>query len=96
MKTKKAYIVNFCELSDEWQEEALSNLDKENAEETLFFEPEEGHNPKEHILRDISEAYPNKGTYKGFKYNATMGISNNSGMLLNFSDDMEEVEYIII
>ena len=95
MKTKKARIVNYFELSEKWQKEAKRNLD-EYAEDTLYFEPAENSDPKKHVLWDLNEVFSNKGCHKGFKYNATMPISNNSGMLLNFSDDMETVEYIFI
>ena len=87
---KKA-IINFYELSDLWQEEAISNLG-EYAEETMYLEPDEDSNPKEHVLWDLNEAMRGSGTHEGFKYNATIGISNNSAMLLNVSDSGDEAE----
>ena len=87
---KKA-IINFYELSDEWQVEAKRNLD-EYAEEELYLEPDESANPEEHVLWDLSEAMRGSGNHKGFEYNATIGISNNSAMLLNIDDNGEEAE----
>jgi len=78
-------IVSFYELAPEWQNVATSNLD-EYAEEQSYLEPLEDHNTGEHWLADLSECYPVEGEED---YNASMGISNNSGMLLKFSDDME-------
>ena len=94
-EAKTCNIVNFFELSEEWQAEARRNLD-EQAEETFYFEPNDNHNPQEHILWDLSEAMRQAGEMHGFKYNAVIGISNNTAMLLNVSDDGEEVQYIIV
>ena len=88
-------IVGFHELSEEWQKEAISNLD-EYAEETLYLEPIEDHNPKEHILWDLSEAMKVEGEIDGFKYNSAIGISNNSSMLLDIDEDMEYAKTKII
>ena len=88
---EKRAIINFYELSEVWQAEAKSNLD-EYAEETMYLEPEEGLNPVDHVLWDLNECMVASGTYEGFEYNATIGISNNSAMLLNVSDDGEEDE----
>jgi hypothetical protein len=90
MKSKRA-IVNFYELDPKWQKEALSNLD-ESAEEALYLEPEEDTNPEEHVLWDLTEAMRGEGVSDGFRYNATIGISNNSAMLLNVDDNGEEAE----
>ena len=87
----KRAIINFYELSEEWQAEAKSNLD-EYAEETMYLEPEEGLNPQEHVLWDLNECMVASGEHEGFKYNATIGISNNSAMLLNVDDSGEEAE----
>ena len=89
----KRAIINFYELSDEWQDEARRNAASEvEAEETMYLEPDDDANPKEHILWDLNEAMRGSGNHKGFKYNATIGISNNSAMLLNVSDNGEEAE----
>jgi len=95
MKVFKCNVIDFFELSDEWQREAKSNLD-EYAEESSYLEPDEAHNPKEHILKDLTEAMKATGTHEGFEYNATIGISNNSAMLINFNADMSEAEYIYV
>ena len=87
----KRAIISFYELSEEWQAEAKSNLD-EYAEETMYLEPEEGLNPQEHVLWDLNECMIADGIHEGFKYNATIGISNNSAMLLNIDDSGEEAE----
>ena len=91
---KKA-IINFYELSDEWQAEARRNLD-EYAEDALYLEPEEDANPEEHVLWDLNEAMRGSGNHKGFEYNATIGISNNSAMLLNINDNGDEAEFIYV
>jgi len=87
----KRQIINFYELDPEWQAEAKSNLD-EYAEENSYLEPCEGQNPKEHILWDLSECIPQNGDHEGFEYNAVIGISNNSAMLLNLNNSGEEAE----
>lgn len=81
-------IVNFYELEEEWQAEAISNLD-DMAYDTLYLEPDDDATPEKHILWDFSEVMAREGEHEGFEYNATMGISNNSGMLLNIDDCFE-------
>ncbi len=92
---KHSSLIGYHELSEEWQAEARSNND-EYAEEATYFEPEEEHNPEEHVLWDLNDATRASGSHEGFIYNAVIGISNNSAMLLNVSDDAESVEYIIV
>ena len=79
-------ILNFHELPEKWQEEAKSNLG-EYAEETLYLEPDDDSNPSKHILWDLSECMRQTGNHNGFEYDAVIGISNNSAMLLKLSDD---------
>ena len=81
-------IVNFYELSEAWQREAISNLD-EIAEETYFLDPDDDAIPEKHILWDLNECMSCKGNHEGFEYNAVITISNNSGMLLNIDDNFE-------
>jgi hypothetical protein len=88
-------IINFYELSQEWQAEAIDNLGDE-AEEAMYLEPEEGTNPREHVLWDLSDAMPQRGTYKGFEYNAVISISNTGAMLLRISDDSKWAETKIV
>ena len=95
MKINKRNIINFYELPEEWQKEALSNLD-ELAEESWFLEPYDDSNPVEHILWDLTEAMPINGTFDEFIYNASIVISNNSAMLLNISDNMDEASFIFV
>ena len=102
MKTQKSAIISFYELSDEWQAEALENLD-EWAEDAMYLEPDDDSNPQEHWLCDLSECMPCSDGYWAeeeagleFRYNASIGISNNTAMLLNISDDGEEAEWIIV
>ena len=95
MKVNKRNIINFYELSEEWQKEALSNLD-ELAEESFFLEPCNDSNPVEHVLWDLTEAMPVNGIIDGFIYNASIGISNNSAMLLNISDNIDEASFIFV
>ncbi len=95
MKPETRAIVNFWELSPEWQEEAKSNLD-EYAEENSYLEPEDNQNPKEHILWDLSDTVASKVIHEGFEYNAIMGISNNSGMLLKIDETGESAEILFV
>lgn len=91
-------LVNFCELSEEWQAEARSNLD-EYAEEALYIEPEDGQAPEKHVLWDLNEAMKQSGEHEGFKYEAVIGISNNSAMLLRLIEDEgdgQEIEYCFV
>lgn len=81
-------IINFYELAADWQAEAISNLE-DMAEETLYLEPDDDAIPEKHILWDFSEVMAREGEHEGFRYNATMGISNNSGMLLHIDDSFE-------
>ena len=92
---KTAQIISYYELSEAWQAEARSNLD-EYAEEASYLEPDESHNPAEHILWDLNECMIASGVHEGFKFNASIGISNNTAMLLNVSDCGDECEYIIV
>lgn len=94
MEIKKANIVNFYELSPEWQKEAISNLN-EYAQDEMYLEPETEYNPNK-TLWDLSEAMLQKGNYNGFEYNAVIGISNNTAMLLNINDSFETCEYIFV
>ena len=93
MKSTKANIVNYFELSEEWQAEARSNLG-EFAEENHYLEPTCEYDPNI-VLWDLSECMRGSGCHNGFNYNGTIGISNNSAMLLNVADDFE-CEYIIV
>ena len=95
MKPIKTNVVSFYELSGEWMDEAKSNLD-DMAEDSLYLEPFKDSNPTEHVLWDLSECMPCIGIHEGFEYNASITISNNSAMLISFSDDMEEAEYIYV
>ena len=94
MKTKTANIVNFYDLSVEWQKEAISNLD-EYAQENYYLEPDCEYDP-DIVLWDLAECMPTKGTHEGFEYNAAIGISNNSAMLLNIDEDFDCCTYIYI
>jgi len=95
MDIKEANIIPFYELSEEWREEAVSNLGR-YSEEALYLEPDDLHCPEKHILRDLTECMSYKGEHEGFKYNASIAISNNSAMLLNISDDGETATYIYV
>jgi len=88
LKYYKADIVNFYELPIEWQQEAISNLD-ELAEETMYIMPSEDSNPDKHILWDLSECMITNES----EFNAFIGISNNSAMLLNIDDNFETCKY---
>lgn len=88
-------IVSFYELSDEWKNEALNNLEVE-AFETHYLEPLPNVSPEEHILWDLTECMSMKGEIKGFKYNAVINISNNTSMLLNIDEDFENAKILIV
>ena len=94
MKTKQRNIVSYYDLSPEWQVEAKRNLD-DYAEENSYLEPTKPYN-ENLVLWDLAECMPHKGIYNGFEYNATIGISNNSAMLLNISDDGESAEILFV
>ncbi len=94
MKTQTANIINFFELSEAWQQEAISNLD-EYAEESHYLEPSCEYDPNI-VLWDLNECMPQKGSHNGFEYNAVIGISNNTAMLLSVDDSFESCEYIIV
>jgi len=94
MKPKTANIINFFELSEAWQKEAVSNLD-EYAEENHYLEPDCNYDP-DIVLWDLSECMRGSGVHEGFEYNGTIGISNNSAMLLNVDDSLESCKYIIV
>ena len=95
MKPKTSAIISYYELSEQWQDEARSNLD-EFAEEALYLEPDDDKNPQEHVLWDLNECMAQHGIREGFEYNAVIGISNNTAMLLKVSDCVTECEYIIV
>ena len=92
--TTKA-IINFYELDEAWQAEAISNLDT-LAQDTMYLEPDEDSNPVEHILWDLNEAMRQSGEHDGFKFNAVITISNNSAMLLNVSNCGDTADYIFV
>ena len=95
MKTEKSAIISKYELDEQWQKEADSNLD-EYAQEAMYLEPKDDTNPVEHVLWDLNEAMRQPGTHEGFKFDAVIGISNNSAMLLKISDCGEEAEYVFV
>jgi hypothetical protein len=93
---EKRNIVSYYDLSPEWQEEAVSNLD-ENAEENYYLEPIEDTTPTTHILWDLSEVMPHDIMYyEDTLFNASMAISNNSAMLLNIDDEFETAEILFV
>ena len=94
METTKRNIVTFYELSSEWQVEATSNLD-EYAEENYYLEPEGAYDPNI-VLWDLNECMRQDGSHNGFDYNAVIGISNNTAMLLNVDNSFESCEYVIV
>ena len=88
LKYYKRALVNFYELSEDWKEEAINNLG-EFARENYFIEPDDNETPENHILRDLSEAmHISEGIF-----NAVIGISNNSAMLLSIDDNFEQVKF---
>jgi len=86
-------IVNFYELSPEWQKEAKSN--SEYAEDQYYLKPKNTEKPEDNILISLETAMQQKGEYNGFIYNAYIVISNCFSYLLNISDDFEQAEFII-
>jgi hypothetical protein len=74
-------IVSYWDLSPEWKEEARRNLD-EFAEEASYFEPDPEHNPKEHILWDLSECM----RVDNEEYDGVIGISNTGAIAVKLSD----------
>jgi len=94
MKIETANIISFYELSEEWQAEAISNLD-EYAQENHYLEPDCEYDP-DIVLWDLSECMRASDMHEGFEYNGTIGISNNSAMLLNIDDSFETCQYIYV
>jgi len=90
MKTETRNIISFYELSEEWQNEAKRNLDK-YAEEAMYLEPTTAYDPNK-VLWDLSTCLRQAGIVNGFEYNAVIGISNNSAMLLAIDDSFETAE----
>ena len=88
-------IINYYELSEDWQAEARRNLD-DQAEEASYLEPLEGQTPEEHILWDLTDCMRAETIYEGRTYNAVIGISNNSAMLLDVDDSFESAFVIIV
>ena len=79
---RRRNVVNYFELPEQWQKEAVSNLD-DLAEEALYLEPLDHHYPAKHVLYDLTECM-----YVGKRLGldkCVIGISNNSAMLLVFS-----------
>ena len=79
-RTTRRNVINFFELSPEWQEEARRNLDEE-AEEASYFEPLDGTNPTQHALMDLTECM----RVNHARYDGVIGISNNSAMAVKLS-----------
>ena len=87
IKTKTRQIVNYFELSPEWQKVADSNLD-EYAEDTQYFMPEDDDDPEKHILWDLSNCMRTSHP----DYDGVIGISNNSAMAVKLSECGESAE----
>jgi len=94
MKPKTANIISFYELPEDWQKEAVSNLD-EYAQENYYLEPECEYDP-DIVLWDLNECMSHKGSHDGFDFNAAITISNNSAMLLSIDDSFESCRYIFV
>jgi len=88
MNSETRNIVNYYELTSDWQDEALSNLGAKQALEALYLEPLEDQNPFQHVLYDLTEAMRMPS---GSKYHAVIGISNCLALGLVFDDTMEQV-----
>lgn len=87
-------IISFYDLSEDWQKEAISNLD-EYAEESLYLEPEQDYDSNI-VLWDLSTCMRQNGEHNGFDYNAVISISNNSAVLLNIDDAGYAAEIMFI
>jgi len=81
---KAREVVSYFELSEDWQKEAVSNLD-EQAEETSYFMPEDDDEPEKHILWDLSECMASMDS----DLDGVIGISNNSALAVVLSDCAE-------
>jgi len=80
-------IVSFFELSDEWQREAISNLD-DQAEDASYLEPMDGQTPDKNPLYDLTECM----RVDGEEYHGVIGISNNTALAVKLSDDGTQAE----
>ena len=86
-------LIRFCELSEVWQAEALSNHNTlEQAEDQTYIEPLQSHTPAKHILYDLSEAMRTEGG----EYDAVIGVSNNSAIGLKLSSCGESCDLFYI
>ena len=87
-------IISYFDLSEDWQAEARSNLD-ELAEEAMYLEPDCEYDSNR-VLWDLTDCMPHSGIYNSFEYNAVIGISNNSAMLLNIDRDGQSAEIMFV
>ncbi len=76
-------VITFYELSEQWQKEAISNLN-DQAKGNMYLEPLDTETPEKHILWDLSECFP-AGGFKG-----VIPISNNSVLKLYFNSDFTQ------
>jgi len=82
-------IIDFSELSQEWQDEAKNNLDS-YAEESLYLEPLPQETPSDHVLWSLYEAIPINSSNSDSEYNAIIPISNNSAMALDINSNLNQ------
>ena len=74
-------LVNFFELPDIWQLEAISN-NGERATEEKYIMPKEDQDPSTHALLDLSECMK----YSHEDYDGIIGVSNCLAIGVNLSD----------
>ena len=72
-------IISFWELPPEWQEEAKRNSD--DYEDISYLEPLASHNPRKHVLWDLSECIQTNDPHM----DGVIGISNNSALAVKLS-----------
>ena len=88
-------IICYWELSEAWQEKALSSLFQEDAENAWYLEPttEEDKDPVNNVLWNLTEC---KVKIRAGGCNASIAIDENQHLALNISADQKSAVCWII
>jgi len=82
MKSEERNLVNYFELSNDWQAIARSN-NEDDYENAVYIEPLPDQLPANHILYDLNECM----RVDSLDYDGVIGISNNSAIGIKLIDD---------
>ena len=80
-------LVNFFELPEGWQKEAISN-NGDLAKEIVYIKPLKSQTPSKHALLDLSECM----RCDDERFDGIIGISNNSAIGVKLSIDLDKAE----